>query len=1694
VASRRSGGTPAVIPSVAILLLAALALRLIIAYVLFPASGFKNDVGAFTSWALTLAHSGPGGFYGGAGFADYPPGYLYVLWLIGSLGNGLASLLGGGAVTVAGSTVSLPTFITGSLLKLPSMLADIAIGYLLYRVVRHWMGDRREAQGAALGAAALYVFNPVTWYDSALWGQVDAVGALVLLVAVIWLIDGFSEGAVAAAMLAGLIKPQFGVVVAPLVAVLLLRRHLIFVGSGPRATLVPRFLRGWAVDEQGPWRLVSSAVVGAAVLLLLITPFSLDLPGLIQRLQSTADTYPYLSVNAFNPWALVGAGGSQSLAAGGGWSSDTVPFLGPLSGVTVGALLLGGAYLVAVVQLALRDSRRSILLAAAFLALAFFILPTRVHERYLFPVFALLPLLAVGSRSFKVTTLVLAAASLINLHAELTNPLYGTANVIDLPLGTDFRTFWWVTFSALLQTGVFGYVLWRLRPAADLVVGSVRRLAGLPPRGPDPDPYETPARPPPSPAALPGTRGAAPLAEPQGALAGLIAGLPVPAWLERRSLRRDRSADLRSERYGRPDRLDLLVVLLLIVAALTLRTWRLEEPYGMHFDEVYHARTATEFLQDWRYGEPHAIYEFTHPHLAKYAIAVGLVLFGDDQVTGQASLGGPVSDVAVEQRWSPADKPAERDGDRFYTASGEGVGVYDLATRAPVATLPLGEGRVPSRLALDADAHRLYIVDTAGAAWTYDTQLLDALRRGATADLATSGLERLGDVGGQPLDLVVSPSGSSLVAALAGGRLVSLDTADGHQSGALDDAGASALVAVDGRGDDGQVAVADGAGVSLRDPVTLVTADTASLGPASGLVLMRGLDQPTLYVTSAAGLSWVSLPSAGGPIVSGPLQMPGAVRDVAWDDASNLIHVLGRTPDGSADTVYVVEPHANAVFADARLPFATTAWALDTQRDRPSQDRQQLLAVDSVGQLAVVDIGQHAFAWRFMGVIAGALLAGLLYLLCRFLFRRRSVGLFVAALVLVEGMFFAQSRIAMNDIYVAFFIVAAYTLFTPLYLGIWRGRLALLLGLPTIGLLLGLALASKWVGAYAIGGVVLLMLLRSALGRIVALAAMIGLTGVLGWLAIGSSSANAPLGDATFLIIMVALTAVLAAAIVLRPVRWTVDEVRFAVAAPAALGALVGLAAIALGSRLPASGALTSRNLALLAAALLGVALLAYGAFSLAGRRGLGPLAASGSGAGRAPPAVEGDLAPPSDPPREAWLMPGAGWGVPWLLALLSMTALPLLVYVVSYTPWVALGNQFWPGLPPGNTGQTLWDLTVSMYNYHNDLRAAHAASSPWWAWPLDLKPVWFFQQGYADGTTGIIYDAGNLIVFWISLPILAWTGYQAWVRRSLPLTLLMVGFLCQWLPWSRIDRATFQYHYFTALPFLAAAVAYFLAELWHGPSPRTWLLARLGAAGVIVGVPVMWLLRTPLCWAAGVAKVSPTSQVCGYVSLPMVVTERVAAVALILLIGGLLLSWQVRLFLREDQADRRRGRGNANQAGSLVWLGVTAAATIAALYLAVGRFGEQPLVSVPLGSAGPYVFALLLLVPLSAVAYLVLLARDPRRFAAGILGAFALWFVVFYPDIAALPIPTGLKNLFQVLPLPTYAYDFQFAVNTDAATQITVVGPESLALTVVTAALAGAVMYAAWSWRLARAETGPRPTGPTRPSAGSRELDAPAA
>jgi len=79
--------------------------------------------------------------------------------------------------------------------------------------------------------------------------------------------------------------------------------------------------------------------------------------------------------------------------------------------------------------------------------------------------------------------------------------------------------------------------------------------------------------------------------------------LYVPLWvmrlwhrLGRPARLPDRSAALDSEPRGRIDKLDVWIVVALVIAVLLMRVWRLDEPTQMYFDEVYHARSATEFL------------------------------------------------------------------------------------------------------------------------------------------------------------------------------------------------------------------------------------------------------------------------------------------------------------------------------------------------------------------------------------------------------------------------------------------------------------------------------------------------------------------------------------------------------------------------------------------------------------------------------------------------------------------------------------------------------------------------------------------------------------------------------------------------------------------------------------------------------------------------------------------------------------------------------------------------------------------------------------------------------------------------------------------------------------------------------------------------------------------------------------------
>jgi 4-amino-4-deoxy-L-arabinose transferase-like glycosyltransferase len=1739
--------------------------RLILAYGLppffgspIPGSGFKTDVDLFRYWADNLAQHGPFGFYDRGFFADYTPGYLYALWLVGIIG----SFIGG----------------VGDLIKLPAILTDVALAYLVYSMVLELGVSERRARLAAL----VVIVNPITWFDSVVWGQVDSFGTVFLLLAVRELWRGRTERSAVLSVVAALIKPQLAILV-PIVGLVTIRRALWPAGAWGDEE--PPEIRGtnWERRTTGWIRIVTTAASGLVTTVALCIPFGLwpiqltaQGTSLIKLMLSTASTYSYVSVNAYNAWALFPAadpnGVVNSMASNSAWIYDSPvkdatywAQIGPLPAGLVGAVALLALAAVITVIVARRPDRLTILVGTAALALAFFAVPTRVHERYLFPLFGLGAILVAFSWRWRIAYLLASIAAFLNMYVVLTTLYPDNPSVSDwLGIGQAIRSYWGVALIAIVNTAVFLWGVAQLRRRASMRLSADLEAARAPVEAPGAD---EPANEPgplvghgPAAGAIVTTAdGTAPKDGPGSLVPAwfdrpALSDLPTVAWLRARvnetPIRPDRTASLKREKGGRLDKLDLWLIAVMVIAALCLRTYRLAEPARMHFDEVYHARTATEFLQDWRYGIEHNIYEWTHPHLAKYVMAAGLVAFAGHDVASSSSLGVNVDDAVIEPRFDDPGRPDARLGDRVFVVTGSELVAYDLQTREEEASWNIPGA---TTVAYDSVSQVVTVGTNAGALETVDAAALDQIRAGvAGAALPTP--TPLGTLDGAPVQLLAWDSGARLAARMSDGTVEIVDAGAGTVVGKAtltgatdmaemgsgdvvlatlasvsDPAGTAATLATLVGGDASTyqaalqqtgtetallpitlgnsadstpqgvarqklqaaidagnvpgitiakmplVAVTDANGVAMLADNGVLADQVDLAGGAQGIAYVTGLgsgDQLYVSTTAADGvtpeLGWITTSgntAANGPVFDSTndvLQMPGPITRVLFDGSAQMVEALGKTA-GGAPTVYVVEPHGNAVFADHKLGFTPSAMVMDHTELYPTSSRGQILAFSSQGDVAALDVGHYDFAWRLPGVIFGALTVGALYLLTRILFRRRLIAGLAGLFALLDGMMFVQSRIGMNDVYVGFFIVAAYALFAWLWLEP-RAKKWFWTLMPVVGLLLGLGLASKWVAAYAIGALGILVIARSALGRVVLIAGMIAITAVLGWMALAVPSDLSAYGNLVFPLIMIVLTLATVAITVYHPVAWSDDEIRFAVGAPPAAGAVIAFAAIALGKvgSSIALGPLKVTPLPL-AFALVLVGGGAYLAFNIAGRLGLGPMAAD----------LPGRRSIPLDPAPEGWLRFGEGIGLSTLWWAICLIAIPLVVYIVVYIPWALIENHVifpagFPGLPdgwpPGHTGQTLLDLTGQMYAYHNGLSSAHPASSPWWAWPLNLKPVWFYQDSFAGGTTGAIYDAGTMAIWWLSIPAMLFITYQAFKRRSLALALVLVGFLAQWVSWARIDRAAFQYHYYSSLPFLIIALAYLIAEVWHGASRRTWLLVRVSGALAVMGPAILWLLRLPLCTVAQAQLgwqengSSGGSLACSGNPGNLVITPAVGALVLVLLVGGGILIWQL-VQLSRPRADGRPVTAGDAQGVLITGIVITALAILTRLLPA-----NDALVSIQ--GLSPEPIALIALVPLGLLATQILTARDARRFVGGLIAAIAINFVVLYPNIAALPLPSNLGQWYQGV-LPTYLYAFQFGVNTvnrSGAISFSDTRFYVLAAFIVLASIA--VAYSAWTWR----------------------------
>jgi len=299
---------------------------------------------------------------------QYPPGYLYVLWLLGKIYQHFFS---------HGFQQEKILFLI--MLRIPTVLADLALGVMIFRAIGRWWGAR-----AAHFAFAAYVLSPAMILDSTIVTQIDSVQSLLMVGTILLLVAGKDAAAIACLALAVLTKLQ-AVILAPLVL----------------ATVAGR----------GNWRaLFHGAGASAAFFLTLALPFIMNdkMPDLIRTLVTPIGTIPVLSANAFNLWWLA--------SAGHGWQSDTGHFLGFLTPRILGLAMLGTSTLMAVRRVCIDRSRDSIILSASFICFSFFVVCTQMTERYVLAALPLLLLIAPSDRRFSRIYGVLAITIFINLY------------------------------------------------------------------------------------------------------------------------------------------------------------------------------------------------------------------------------------------------------------------------------------------------------------------------------------------------------------------------------------------------------------------------------------------------------------------------------------------------------------------------------------------------------------------------------------------------------------------------------------------------------------------------------------------------------------------------------------------------------------------------------------------------------------------------------------------------------------------------------------------------------------------------------------------------------------------------------------------------------------------------------------------------------------------------------------------------------------------------------------------------------------------------------------------------------------------------------------------------------------------------------------------------------------------------------
>ncbi len=371
--------------------------------------GYPSDMSCWAAWGERVFELGTQNFYAPDYFCDYPPGYIYILGFLARI------------IHLLGIPVSAQTFIY----KLPAVISDMILFHLIISFAnKHW------GKKSALFLGGLFLLTPIFWFDSAIWGQIESVLLVFLVISILRLYEKRYFPAMIYYVLAVLIKPQ-GLILAPIYLFALLEtRNIKTILS---CSLGGIFLFLFCIM---PFSSVWQTETGMSAFLQAFNPL-----WMIEKYQNTLASYPYFSVNAFNFCGLLGL--NWVPLDTGNSNLFSVINLGVMALAVLGALFL---------FLKIKHHGSRLFLSAYFLFGFLYTFAFKMHERYvILPLFFLL-LDFIVSKNRKILYLFAGMSSVCFLN------LY---YVLQLNLTTNVAPAYLLVFPiSLLEVSLFVISLW----------------------------------------------------------------------------------------------------------------------------------------------------------------------------------------------------------------------------------------------------------------------------------------------------------------------------------------------------------------------------------------------------------------------------------------------------------------------------------------------------------------------------------------------------------------------------------------------------------------------------------------------------------------------------------------------------------------------------------------------------------------------------------------------------------------------------------------------------------------------------------------------------------------------------------------------------------------------------------------------------------------------------------------------------------------------------------------------------------------------------------------------------------------------------------------------------------------------------------------------------------------------------------